>query len=145
MIQLAPIVLSSLALTFPKPLPVVCAMPSAYPKLDGAVLRDDRVNVRQSVCIEANRTARTKEVTRASAWAFAVLTHEQEHFQHPWNTEPQTECRALKDVATLTRLIMPHHTPLQRAFAGRAAVRAERLAREVDKGLPPAYQPSRSC
>jgi hypothetical protein len=136
---LVPIVLSALATVFPHPMPVVCQMPPGHRNLEGAMLRDDRVNVRRYICLNANQLVTMGEITAGNARAIDVLAHEQEHFRHPWGGERQTECRALADVAPIVRAILPHDTPEQRQIADMLARTAYLQARAASDTLPSAY------
>jgi hypothetical protein len=110
MIQLAPIVLSALAVTLPNHAGVVCQLPADTPQVvDGSwIVGEDRVHVKTWMCRGVNDFARTKRATYKAAWGLTVTAHELEHERNPdEDSEAMIECLALRDVPKIVGRIAP--------------------------------------
>jgi len=141
MIQLAPIVLSSIALMASgkanplyAPNPTIhaeCSVPGVYGEAEGVAIplkagaNDYKISLRGSVCRRLNSFARApilRADDMAMAWALRVAAHEASHvffFRSPEgrnHTERAAECRAVMNVARFARKLGASRKTAQRVY-----------------------------
>lgn len=110
MTQLAPILLTQVALLVGGPVPVTCQANLENPNWDGSY-NGTTIAIRTPLCRAANHFALVP-VLRGDprsdndpAWALTIIAHETAHAKHPEYSEPAANCAALTNAPSMARAL----------------------------------------